>query len=119
MFAKICDPSNGGNGIKLNTANQKLIRTTYKKNIPNPALTFMAMIGKFTKIIRKRPAVIAKRILEEIPAALTIMSSLRGFLKLRGFTGTGFAPAIRGINIPVLYDIIIIKGIIMDQNGSI
>ena len=88
---RICEPSRGGIGSKLN-ANKKTFRNTpYHNKFP---ITESCKPNKFIEIINNINSNIAKIKFDSGPANETIASSFKGLLKLFLFTGTGFAQPI-------------------------
>lgn len=88
--SKTFEPSSGGIGTKLKTANIMLIFTAKIK-----AESKIWLGKKLLKAWYKILATEAKAKLERTPAADTISSPVRKLLKFNGFTGTGLAQAIR------------------------
>lgn len=104
-WSKIFDPSSGGIGIRLKKASAKFIcmkrKRRRKKRLSEKRKSSTPFPKKFLiKNADKMPT--AK--FEAGPADATIAISLNGFLKLKGFTGTGLAHpnlAINSIIVPM------------------
>ena len=89
---KICEPSNGGMGRRLNT-NKNIFRNT-----PYQSVVFIIEFctpSQFSEIINSINNKTEKIRFESGPANETTRSSFREFLKLFLFTGIGFAQPIR------------------------
>ena len=84
---RICEPSKGGTGIKLNIAKRTLMKTI-PANIEARAGDWPAMSGKNRKIKPKNKAI---NKFEPGPAKETFKSPHFWSLKLKGLTGTGLA----------------------------
>lgn len=100
---RTCEPSRGGIGKRLKTANRRLTKTTAEK--AKNRESFSLIIGKKRINI---PNIPARKRLEKGPASATFISAYFP-RRLKGFIGTAFAPPI----INPVGRIIIIKGRIM------
>ena len=84
---KILDPSSGGIGNKLKIARIKFMRTTIKKNSKRGELPTVTRVN-----LKSNVAIIANKMFVAGPARETSAISFLPSFKLKGSTGTGFAP---------------------------
>jgi len=110
---KMCEPSKGGMGSRLNTPSRILMKAMYPKSRASAGLK------SAPKKRKSKPNTKATSRLEPGPAKLTHTPPHLGLRRFEGFTGTGFAhPKI--MPPPVMFDIMIRnKGKATEPIGSI